>query len=611
MQKPQIHTPLPTRRGERDFADRLLPLLDATSHVWFDLQPPGGNEIDVLLVHETIGAFVIEVKAKPLSMVETYDLETCVFTDQRGTRTPVKQAHWAMTKLRSFLEDAGIDRPPFFFATAAFPRIDRDEMLERFAPGGIAGVSMRMHLDGLAFSDDFTTVEEFEGRLHAITRRPPLQNPPRRPVPSAEQVRQLIEATTGRGAAVPGRTEPTKKPQFVTVPGRTQKDSVKRYLEPATRAPVVLRGYPGTGKTQALLDIAIAHAQAGRQVLFTCYNKVLATALRASLGVRDVPEGVRERLLVKDVFEIKSGLSGDDLGVYSATFGTVCVDEAQDMWGSLVEFVQQLATPEAEWFLADGTGQELYDNVREEHSPASHLLAAARQPGGGIQQQLNVQFRTSNAAALFAQGVFRTELDPTKIEGWVKERPLPRDEEQGFDLGLEAAGGLPTFSIVRALEESTARPQALVKAYAEEIAAELRMLEALGTPNDLMVMVPRLADEHGLVLAAIESLGVPYLDQISTDNRRQALPDGHIRLVTVHSARGVAATRVILFGSHDHRFGGSKRIPPHIVNRNAGYIALTRAKHGTRIVLVAGQQPSEFQRFIVDLARAYGHGALA
>ena len=190
--------------------------------------------------------------------------------------------------------------------------------------------------------------QQQKARLRKIILRPPLQNPPRRPVPTADQIQQLVEATTGRESTVPGRTEPTKKPQFVTVPGRTRKDSIKRYLVPASRTPVVLRGYPGTGKTQALLDIAIAHAEAGRQVLFTCYNKVLATALRASLAVRDVPESVRERMLVKDVFDIKSGLTDDNLRVYAKVFETVCVDEAQDMWGSLIEFVQRLAAPDAE-----------------------------------------------------------------------------------------------------------------------------------------------------------------------------------------------------------------------------------------------------------------------
>lgn len=141
--------------------------------------------------------------------------------------------------------------------------------------------------------------------------------------------------------------------------------------------------------------------------------------------------------------------------------------------------------------------------------------------------------------------------------------------------------------------------------YATELTTELKLLEALGKPLDLLVMIPRLNDEHGLVRAALDQLDVPYLDQVEVENRRRALPDGHVRLVTVHSARGVGATRAILFGAHDFAFGGSKRIPPLQVNCNAGYIALTRATHGTRVVIVDGKQPSQFQDFIVKLRSAY------
>lgn len=595
---PKLHTKLPDAHGERVVAGRLVQMLGDEVHLWFGVHVPGGNEIDLLLVHESIGAFVVEVKSKPLNMVLSYDLDSCSLQGQESTRTPVKQAHWAMTKLRTFLTDAGVGFPPFFFATACLPKIPRAAMQDRFAAEGIAGAAMRMHFDGLVFQDDLDSSEVFEARLSAITSRPPIGPSPNRPVPSSKQINQLLEATTGRGSSIPGATEPTARPQFVATPGKTQKDSVKRYLKPASRSPVVLRGYPGTGKTQALLDIAVAHADAGRQVLFTCYNKVLATALRASLAVRDVPAASRDRLLIKDVFEIKAGLTDEDLTVYAGTFGTVCVDEAQDMYGSLVEFVQQLAKPDAEWFLADGTGQELYDKTGDHFSPASELLVEARE--SGIRQQLTRQFRTSSAAALFAQGLFETALDEAKISGWVSNRPLPRSEAT-LAIGVEEAGGLPTITSVAGDD-----PAALSAAYAAQLRLELDLLASLGSPKDLMIMIPRKNAQHDLVRAALDQLAVPYLDQVYDDNRRRALTDGDVRLVTVHSARGVAATRAVLFGAHEFSFGGTQRIRPDQVNRNAGYIALTRARHGTRVVLVDGQPASQFQNFIVGLADAYG-----
>lgn len=205
---------------------------------------------------------------------------------------------------------------------------------------------------------------------------------------------------------------------------------------------------------------------------------------------------------------------------------------------------------------------------------------------------------SSSAATLFARGVFEKSLDQSKVSDWVSEFPLAKSEDS-LDIGIDEAGSLPTIATIRPDPWSPA-----VDAYASEIADELKLLESIGASHDLIIMIPRLNEEHGLVRAALDELAVPYLDQIEVENRRRALPDGHIRLVTVHSARGVGAKRAILFGSHDFAFGGSKRIPPLQVNCNAGYIALTRASHGTRVVLVEGKQPSQFQHFIVSLSAA-------
>lgn len=594
---PRVHTALPSHRGERALAERLVEILGEDVHLWFGLHVPGGNEIDILLIHERIGAYVIEVKAKPIDLVLAYDLESCELVGQDSARTPVKQAHWAMTKLRTFLSDAGVARPPFFYATAWFPVIEASEMLSRFVPPGIAGSAMEMHFNGVLFADHLASVGVFESRLRAIVERPPIGPSPRRPIPGSAQVNDVIEATTGRGSAIPGSTQPTSKPLFVAKAGKAQKDSIKRYLAPARRAPVVLHGHPGTGKTQALLDIAVAHAEAGRQVLFTCYNKVLATALRASFGVRDISEATRDRLLIRDVYDIKSGIN-DDLSVYANSFQTICVDEAQDMWDSLMTFVRGLAVDEAEWFLADGEGQELYDAPNEEGSPASELLVTARK--SGVRQRLIRQFRTSPAAALFAQGAFETRLDRAKVSDWVQQRPV-RTLSAALDVGIDDAGGLPSISYVQASHE-----RELVEGYARLIASELETLRSIGKPKDLMIMVPRLhSTEHERARRALEEVGAPFLDQVDTVNRRLALPDGHVRLVTVHSARGVAAERAVLFGTHEFAFGGSKRIPPEDVNRNAAYIALTRARHGTRIVILQHGPTSHFQDFVIALHEAY------
>lgn len=58
------------------------------------------------------------------------------------------------------------------------------------------------------------------------------------------------------------------------------------------------------------------------------------------------------------------------------------------------------------------------------------------------------------------------------------------------------------------------------------------------------------ATGRDMVRQALDNLGVPYLDQVETANRRKRLEPGHVRLVTVHSSRGLQATRTILFAPH-------------------------------------------------------------
>ncbi|MGI9085093.1 MAG: hypothetical protein ACR2FE_07345 [Aeromicrobium sp.] len=119
-------------------------------------------------------------------------------------------------------------------------------------------------------------------------------------------------------------------------------------------------------------------------------------------------------------------------------------------------------------------------------------------------------------------------------------------------------------------------------------------------------MVPRKSvEEVGAVRDVIQLTGVKCLDQINDENRRRILPENHIRLVTIYSARGIESTRALLFGSKEHRFGGKPGLLPQRVNRNAGYIAMSRAKHGTRVVMVEGDEMSDFGSFLLELIEGY------
>lgn len=112
-----------------------------------------------------------------------------------------------------------------------------------------------------------------------------------------------------------------------------------------------------------------------------------------------------------------------------------------------------------------------------------------------------------------------------------------------------------------------------------------------------------------LVVQTLKNLEIPFLDQVIPANRRERLEPGHIRLVTVHSSRGLQSTRTILFAPHliaaNTQFEDSS-----VWNSTVPYISLSRAMNGTHIVEFEDEEPSNFQRYVNDCREAYGQQLL-
>lgn len=107
-----------------------------------------------------------------------------------------------------------------------------------------------------------------------------------------------------------------------------------------------------------------------------------------------------------------------------------------------------------------------------------------------------------------------------------------------------------------------------------------------------------------LVVQALKNLGLPFLDQVIPANRRERLEPGHIRLVTVHSSRGLQATRTILF-THHLIAANIQFEDLRVWNSTVPYISLSCAMNGTHIVEFEDEEPSGFQRYVNDCREAY------
>jgi hypothetical protein len=349
-----------------------------------------------------------------------------------------------------------------------------------------------------------------------------------------------------------------------------------------------------------LQEIAVAHARAGRAVLFTCFNKVLASTLRGILATQEMGQEVDRRVVVTHVDELRRQLDQSDLQAFAGLFGTICVDEAQDMSQASFELLSALVSEKGEWFLADGPGQELY-------GPAAPFLERARDVG--TTENLRRNFRNTSAGFLVAQADYEHAPDLTRNAPWLRTRPITvtRDSSvPGLDLNLpdtRPGGELP--DVVRlGVPHGAGWRQAKLHGYAAVFMRELEKLESEGRHRDLAILCARgdaRSAEPQIAREALDLIGIPVHDQVHPSSRGQSVPRDHVRLTTIHSSRGVEASRVVILDLA----GGLSQHDDHRTNsRIMAYIALSRGQHGTTIVALDDAH-SAYLDFIEGIVTAY------
>lgn len=597
-----LHTELPMGRGhgaERAFIERLVELSDSQVQVWGNVDYlQGVADIDTILVQPDIGVFTIEVKGVSLDMIEQYGLKQCRIRGRSGPH-PVDQISLATIDLRNYLGRFPGGRSPFFLMTAAFPTIARKAFNARFSDPQII-----LHSESLIFAEDLESPTALGQRLLTIRETPAKGRAVRNAIPTYEQMARFVDLIKP-GPLAPASQADKARGSVLRRQVASPSTVSRRYLEPSSRPPTIFRGAPGTGKTVRLQEVAIAHARAGRAVLFTCFNRVLASTLRGVMASQNLGDEVDKRIVVTHVDELRRQL-GDDVESFAGVFGTVCVDEGQDMADDAYEFLGALASPQAEWFIADGPGQELYGQASKTGEP-SNFLAKAR--ADGVTETLRRNYRNSSAGYLVAQALYEKSPSLDAIPDWVSEHPLRRDLSDASEmLGLEGTqltpgGDLPDIIRVTLPPGGDWR-QAKLHAYVAVFNAVLEKLASEGKRRDLAILCARGDTKSGeaqWARDALKLLGVPVHDQINGPERDAGVPEDHVRLATIHSSRGIEASRVVLL---DFANGVSGTEAHNRNSRIMSHIALSRAQIGTTIVAV-DESHSPHLTFLEELIRSY------
>jgi hypothetical protein len=613
-----LHTPRPTNRGELAFVGQLELLLGDDTHVWTELNSHtlgSGDECDLLLAAPNLGAFAIEIKSILLDQIEEMGPKTCKIRYPNGVQAkhPLDQARSGMNSLRNYLEKHAQGRSvrhpyPFMKHVVAFPKITFADFEEAF---GASAQLIELAESWFLFADDLESTDSLRRQLQSIYAD-------RRDLPTHDQIEFLVrhlsidDAVTRkpkpssadadrakvamqRIARSSAKPTPSRAPRVVEEMPRD-----RAYLGSSDPRLVIFEGAPGTGKTIELMRLALEHAKRDRRILFTCFNHVLASFLEGMLAHEDVDDELTSHIDIIPVGRL-STLAGDDPDSMADLYDTVCVDESQDLSEWAFDNIKLVVKDNAHWFLADGPGQELYS----EGTPAPLLLKARE---SAKQQDSLVKLTTSRRAATAALQIARSVRDiaPSKdrIAKWYSTRAIQRSSGQGtLDLDLAAVPDPTELIDVRFWSYPPGKDQC----FQDVVAELLARLEREKKPRDLAILFARTSKDPlnlKTIRNVLDRMGVPYLDQTVESNKGSVLPEGHVRLVSYSSARGIEASRVLLLDL-GFAFWEPKTMAEGDISRAMLYVALTRGRLGTTVLCAPVEQEKPYVDFLVESVGEY------
>jgi hypothetical protein len=599
-----LHTRLPhynakSPSGEYIAAKWVQDNLDDFWHAWFQVNWLANvREMDQILVHPRLGAFVIEVKGHTIDQISEFAPNDGKFTDGQKGNSNV-QAHRAKQQLASWLKqrsDPGLHQVPWLDSTSWFPRVTIKEFQGKFTHAAVD-----KQADSMIFADDMKPTE-FLAALRSAHVNPPLGNAGRIQVRDfAQRIAWMIEELESSLASgtqtpdpAPRPVRPATKPSVDTIAARAAVYSTPEHTN------VVFAGGPGTGKTSTLLAIGRERARRGERVLYLTYNKVLAANVRAQLRDMSFEDQVNQlgptegwNVIGLDLWDFFERVTDKPLPLRMTTdrykrwerkygrmlkravrkglekFDAVLVDEIQDVTDVGLDYVFAAVQPGTAMYAGYGYGQALYrgdsgKRLKEWMETAERL-------------ELERSYRASKAAHL----VIKAFID----HGTDADAAVAEIEKLSMDDKLKMLAGEPRKRGNADSDKSPGnirlknRDGATVDSniYVWELHEFLREIRKPDGTYDAMILMRHVNNTVAEACRqALRGGEIPFVDLLDEKNRRNATPEGHVKLVTMNSSRGLSAANVLVIGFDDIKGDGA--------GANLASVALSRATEQTVVV---------------------------
>jgi hypothetical protein len=601
-----LHTRLPNYNSSRPTAEYeaakwVKDNLDDSWHAWFHVNWLGlVPDIDQILAHPRLGVFVIEVKGHTIDEIETFTPREAKYTDGQD-RQSNHQAHRAGQKLASWLKQRSVPsvyNVPWIDTTSWFPRVAFDDFLAKFN-----NPIVNKQADSMIFMDDMNPTA-FREALQSAHDNPPVGVRARfRAKDFAQRVAWMTEEldaslvmdNSAKSANVvkesPGSTRKTSPDSIMT---RAQEFSDGRHEN------VVFSGGPGTGKTATLLAIGRERARRGERVLYLTYNKVLAANVRAQFREMSFEDQVNQvgpdegwNVIGLDLWDFYERVTGKPLPLKmrperykrwerkygrmlkramrknTEKFDAVLVDEIQDVTDVGLEYIFAAVQPGTVIYAGFGYGQALY------RGDYGSRLVEWMKTAESI--ELEQSFRAAKAADLVINAFIK---HGTNVESAVGEiEKLSMDDKLLMLAKKPAPRGNADNNQSRGTIRLKYRDGAVIDSniYVWELHEFLRQIRKTDGTYDAMILMRHVNNTVAEACRqALRGGEIPFVDLLDEKNRRNATPEGHVKLVTMNSSRGLSAANVLVIGFDE--------IGDNPGGHNLASIALSRATEQTVVV---------------------------
>jgi hypothetical protein len=593
--------------GEKRVSERLEQKLEDDYLLWYDV-PVGLKQRhpDFVVFHPRRGLLVLEVKDWKADTIRHADSTQFTLVTDRGLvkeNNPLLQARAYALEIGVVLErDPALRHPqgsryagklimPWAWGVV-LANITRRQFDE-----GALGEVLPEHLV-ICRDELYETVdaEAFQERLWAMF---PQVFPVTLTLPQIDRVRWhlfpelRVEPGSGQfGLFGPtaAAVRPLEIPDLVKVMD-SQQEQLARSLGDEHR---IIHGVAGSGKTMILGFRAMQLArELGKPILVLCYNKTLAARLEQLIGERGLSEKVQvynfhkwcRKMLVAYHVPLPSGkdkaffealppavIAGVDSGqIPRFQYGAVLIDEGHDFEPDWYKLIVQMIDPATNSLLV------LYDDAQNIYGQADRRKISWKSLGVQAQGRttiLKLNYRNTLEILSVARG-FAQELLESR-----------GDDDDGVPLiAPQSAGRRGALPELVRTETASAQLDLLI--------ARLRDEHAHGRPYSDMAVLFRNQWEGEKLHEALQRIGIPSRLADNTGKHALFVVEDSVKLVTMHSSKGLEFPFVIIPGLGSlPKPGQSEADEARLL-----YVAMTRA---TEHLLLIHHDDSVFSKRIRD-----------